>query len=74
MTYSLETERTHERDWCVEMVTKGGYGWDAFVIDRAAKLAKADPLLHRELPGAVRKAIEARKASQLQPQETQHAV
>ena len=61
MTYSIETERTLERDWCVQLVTLGGAGWDDYVVERAKKLAAADPLVHRELPAAVRKAIDARK-------------
>lgn len=68
MAYSIETERRLERDWCVQMVTEGGAGWDQYVLDRAEKLSKKDQFLHRDLPAAVRKAIDARKASQLQPQ------
>ncbi len=72
-SYSIETERSLERDWCVQMVTQGGAGWDDYVRDRAAKLAAADPIVHRELPAAVRKAIDARKASQPQPLEKSNA-
>jgi hypothetical protein len=68
VSYSPDTERTLELEWCIRMVA--GPGWDEYVIDRAKKLAKADQFLHRDLPTAVRKAIEARKASQPQPMET----
>jgi hypothetical protein len=69
MTYSAEAERESERAWLVDLV-KDNDAWDAYVIDRAAKLAKADQFLHRELPKQVRDAIAARKAAPTQPEKS----
>lgn len=63
-----------EREFCVGEVAKSA-GWDAYIRDRAAKLAAGDPFVHRDLLKAVEKAIAERKARTSKPQpETAHVL
>jgi hypothetical protein len=66
MTFDLALHRNAMGEHCLRLIHEGGPGWDAYVRDKAKRLAKDDPTLHGGLPAEVEQAISARSAS-LQP-------
>lgn len=55
--YCPKAHRQLERKQCRELL-EGGEGWHAYVIDKAAKLEKDEPVIHRGLLAEVRQFIE----------------
>jgi hypothetical protein len=48
-SYSVESERAQARDHLQRLVHEGGSGWHAYVLDRAEKLVRSEPMVHAGL-------------------------